>query len=300
MQNSSNIAAAGLAMAASAILSLIDNFVFAVSQEAGLWQFHLFRTLFAVPMLLLGAHLLRQPLRAANLPRLCLRSAAVSIGLLIYFAALGTLPVAQAGAGLFSAPIWVLLLSALLFGTRLSGLQLLAILTGFGGALMVLQLDLAALKPAALMPLAAGVFYGLGMLLTRHICASESALALAMGIFLFIGTASIFLLTIVSLMPGADTAGPFLTRAWVTPSPRFLGFTLFQAAGAVVAVSLIAQAYRIGTPAFVSVFEYSFLIFACLWSFLLWGLAASSLVWAGIVVIIASGLAMSFLQKREV
>lgn len=52
-------------------------------------------------------------------------------------------------------------------------------------------------------------------------------------------------------------------------------------------------------PAFVSVFEYSFLIFACLWSFLLWGMAASSLVWAGIVVIIASGLAMSFLQKRE-
>lgn len=300
MQNSSNFAAAGLAMAASAILSLIDNFVFAVSQEAGLWQFHLFRTLFAVPMLLLGAHLLRQPLRAVNLSRLCLRSAAVSIGLLIYFAALGTLPVAQAGAGLFSAPIWVLLLSALLFGTRLSGLQLLAILTGFGGALIVLQLDLAALTPAALMPLAAGVFYGLGMLLTRHICASESALALAMGIFLFIGTASIFILAIVSLMPGADTAGPFLTRAWVTPSPRFLGLTLFQAAGAVVAVSLIAQAYRIGTPAFVSVFEYSFLIFACLWSFLLWGMAASSLVWAGIVVIIASGLAMSFLQKREI
>ena len=290
MQTNSNLAAAGLAMAASAILSFIDNFVFAVSQEAGLWQFQLFRTLFAVPMLLLGAHLLRQPLKAVNLPRLSLRSAAVSIG---------TLPVAQAGAGLFSAPIWVLLLSALLFGTRLSGLQLLAILTGFGGALMLLQPDFAALTPASLMPLAAGLFYGLGMLLTRHICATESAPALAMGIFLFIGTAGIVMLTVVSLMPGADTAGPFLTRAWVSPSPRFLWLTLFQAAGAVVAVSLIAQAYRIGTPAFVSVFEYSFLIFACIWGFLLWGTAATNLVWAGIVVIIASGLAMSLLQKRD-
>ncbi|WP_027258687.1 DMT family transporter [Leisingera aquimarina] len=299
MQTNSNIAAAGLAMAASAILSFIDNFVFAVSQEAGLWQFQLFRTLFAVPMLLLGAHLLRQPLRAVNLPRLSLRSAAVSIGLLIYFAALGTLPVAQAGAGLFSAPIWVLLLSALLFGTRLSGLQLLAILAGFGGALMLLQPDFAALTPASLTPLGAGLFYGLGMLLTRHICAQESAPALAMGIFLFIGGAGLIMLTAVSLIPGADTAGPFLTRAWVTPTPRFLWLTLFQAAGAVVAVSLIAQAYRIGTPAFVSVFEYSFLIFACLWSFFLWGAAATPLAWTGIAVIITSGLAMSFLQKRD-
>lgn len=299
MQTNSNIAAAGLAMTASAILSFIDNFVIEVAQEAGLWQFQLFRTLFAVPMLMIGAHLLSQPLRVVSLPKLSLRSAAVSIGLLIYFAALGTLPVAQAGAGLFSAPIWVLLLSVLLFGTRLSGLQLLAILTGFGGALMLLQPDFAALTPAALMPLASGLFYGLGMLLTRHICATESAPALAMGIFLFIGAAGIVMLAVVSLMPGSDTTGPFLTRAWVTPSTRFLWLTLFQAAGAVMAVSLIAQAYRIGTPTFVSVFEYSFLIFACLWAFLLWGVAATNLAWAGIAVIIASGLAMSLLQKRD-
>lgn len=299
MQTNSNIAAAGLAMTASAILSFIDNFVIEVAQEAGLWQFQLFRTLFAVPMLMIGAHLLSQPLRVVSLPRLSLRSAAVSIGLLIYFAALGTLPVAQAGAGLFSAPIWVLLLSVLLFGTRLSGLQLLAILTGFGGALMLLQPDFAALTPAALMPLASGLFYGLGMLLTRHICATESAPALAMGIFLFIGAAGIVMLAVVSLMPDSDTTGPFLTRAWVTPSTRFLWLTLFQAAGAVMAVSLIAQAYRIGTPTFVSVFEYSFLIFACLWGFLLWGVAATNLAWAGIAVIIASGLAMSLLQKRD-
>lgn len=299
MTTNGNVAAACLALAASAILSFIDNFVLAVSQEAGLWQFQLFRAGFALPILFLAARLFRQPIRAASPSRLALRSAAVSTGLLIYFAALGTLPVAQAGAGLFSAPIWVLLLSAMLFGTRLGGLQLLAILAGFGGALMLLQPDPTALGLASLMPLAAGLFYGFGMLLTRHICASETALTMAVGIFLVIGTVAAAMLALVSLSPGADTAGPFLTRAWVTPSPRFLGLTLFQALGAVIAVSLIAQAYRIGTPAFVSVFEYSFLVFACLWGFLLWGVAATSLAWAGIAVITTAGLAMSLLQKRE-
>ena len=47
----------GLALAASAVLSFIDNFVAPVSQEAGLWQFQVFRTLFAVPLLLVAARM---------------------------------------------------------------------------------------------------------------------------------------------------------------------------------------------------------------------------------------------------
>ena len=47
-----NIYAAVLALAASAILSFIDNFVFAVSKEAGLWQFQTFRTMIAIPLFL--------------------------------------------------------------------------------------------------------------------------------------------------------------------------------------------------------------------------------------------------------
>ncbi len=45
---------------------------------------------------------------------------AVSLGLLIYFASLGALPVAQAGAGLFSAPLWVALLAVVFFRQRMS------------------------------------------------------------------------------------------------------------------------------------------------------------------------------------
>ncbi|MEO9781272.1 MAG: hypothetical protein ABJH07_09330 [Sedimentitalea sp.] len=43
MQHNQTMMAAGLALAASAILSFIDNSMAAVRQEAGLWQFQLFR-----------------------------------------------------------------------------------------------------------------------------------------------------------------------------------------------------------------------------------------------------------------
>jgi drug/metabolite transporter (DMT)-like permease len=294
MPANQHIQAAGLALAASAILSFIDNFVASVSQEAGLWQFQAFRTLFAVPLLLLAARVSAKSHWPVNLKRLVARSLAVSTGLLIYFASLGALPVAQAGAGLFSAPLWVALLSVLLFRHRIGALGAFAIVLGFCGALMLLQPDLNDLSVLSLMPLAAGMFYGFGMLLTRHWCSEESPIALALGIFITIGLVGIIMLGVVTIWPG-DT---FMSQPWAAPTPRFLWLTLFQAVGAVFAVSLIAQAYRIGTPSVVAVFEYSFLIFASLWAFLLWGTTTNPLAWIGIIVILISGSLMAITPRR--
>lgn len=299
MTDARNLHAALLALAASAILSFIDNFVEPVSREAGLWQFQVVRTLFAIPLLLIFAWIVGASWRPVEFRAVAFRSAAVSTGLLIYFGTLAALPVAQAGAGLFSAPIWVLLFSALLFGSRISGAQVIAIPAGFVGVLIMLQIDPSALSLLSVLPLAAGAFYGFGMLLTRHWCHAESALALAIGIFVTMGLASAALLAVFTIWPvGGESAG-FAMRGWVDPSVRFLILTFGQAVGAVVAVTLIAQAYRIGTPAYVAVFEYSFLVFACLWAFLLRGDTIGSSVMIGIAIIILSGMVLSLFGTRR-
>ena len=295
MHPTRNLSAISLALVASAILSFIDNFVASVAEEAGLWQFQLFRTLFAIPLLLIVGRVAGKSLRPVNVKALVGRSLLVSLGLLIYFASLGALPVAQAGAGLFSAPLWVALLTVILFRQALGFVGAFAVLLGFTGALMLLQPDLKNLTALSLMPLAAGFFYGLGMMLTRHWCADENPVTLAIGIFTTIGIVGVAMLGVVSLVPGES----FMTLPWTTPSPRFLWLTLFQAAGAVIAVTLIAQAYRVGTPAVVAVFEYSFLIFASLWAFLLWGTTTNTLAWLGIALILISGLLMASGQRHN-
>jgi len=283
--------AAVLALLASAMLSFIDNFVGRVAEEAAIWQFQVVRALIAIPLLLIFGRMTGQALRPANFLNTALRSLSVSVGLLVYFAALGVLPVAQAGAGLFSAPIWVLLLSALLFKERITLFQVLAILAGFAGVLMLLQPNPETLNILSLLPLIAGLFYGLGMLLTPYLCGDETPVALAIGIFIGIGTISLVMLIYFSLFPAADAT--FLTGGWVLPTPRFFWLTSFQAVGAVIAVTCIAEAYRIGTPSKVAVFEYSFLIFASLWGFMLWGLVTSTLAMIGIAVILVSGTALT-------
>lgn len=291
-----NIRAVVLAMFASAVLSFIDNYVARVAEEAGIWQFQVVRTLFAIPLLLILGFLTKQSLRPVNLAKLILRSLTVSTGLIIYFAALGALPVAQAGAGLFSAPIWILLFSAMVFSVPITAFQFGAILAGFAGVLMLLQPDPATLSPLSFLPLAAGAFYGLGMLLTPYFCAEENPALLALGIFITIGLISLVLLVCFSLFPAVNPT--FLTMGWVAPTGRFTWLTLFQAAGAVIAVTAIAQAYRIGTPSLVAVFEYSFLIFASLWAFLLWGTTTNTLAVIGIGFILISGVALSLKHSR--
>lgn len=291
MRKNSNTHAALLALFASSVLSFTDNFVYSVSLEAGIWQFQVIRALFAVPVLMAIAKVSSHSLRPVNWGGLALRSLAVSIGLSIYFASLGILPVAQAGAGLYSAPIWVLLFSALLFSNRITLFQLCAIIIGFAGVLMLLQPDLDGLSKLSFLPLASGLFYGLGMLLTSHLCAKESSITLTIGVIATIGLFSLGFLIYFSMFPAENPT--FLTRGWVSPTPRFLWLTLFQAIGAVIAVSCISQAYRIGTPSYVAVVEYSFLIFASLWAFLLWGTPTNMLSMVGIAVILITGAALT-------
>lgn len=300
MTNNRNLNAALLALVSTAVLSFSDNFVSMVSAEAGLWQFNLIRSCFAIPVLLVLASFFNLSLRVVDLKMTVLRSLAVSTGLLIYFAALGFLPVAQAGAGLFSSPIWVLIFSAVVFGTKIRFRQVIIISIGFAGALMLLQPDMTDLSVLSVLPLTAGAFYGLGMLATRHWCAEESALTLAVGVFVTLGVISFIMLTVFTIWPVAGGSENFLLSGWNRPTPMYLLLTLGQAICSVIAVSLITQAYRIGDAAQVSVFEYSFLVFAALWTFIIWGQETNILAILGIIVIFISGAAVSFMSGASV
>ncbi|MBU2980217.1 DMT family transporter [Lentibacter algarum] len=293
-----NYMAACLALLSTATLSFIDNFVIVVADHAGLWQFQIARAIMAIPLLIIGAKLIGLQLRPKRPIKLAVRSFVVAIGLMIYFAALGTLSVAQAGAGLFSAPIWIALLGIVLFGQRLNIWQLACVMVGFAGALLILQPDWADLTFWSLFPIVAGFFYGLGMMLTRYWCADENPASLAIGVFAALGLTSIpMLVAMTALSDPSEVA--FLLRPATFPTATFLWLTLFQAVGALFAVSLIAEAYRTGTPEFVAIFEYSFLIFAGLWGWMLHSTILGPASWGGVAIIIISGVAMTWLTHSD-
>lgn len=292
---SAALIAAMCVVAAMAVLGLSDNLVGAVAEEVGLWQFHMLRAMLGLPLILLAAWASGQRLRPVRIRAVAVRSFLVSLSMVFYFGALAFVPVAQSAAGLFTAPIWVLLISVALLGQRVSGLNVLAVIVGFGGALLVLQPDVASLSLALLMPVAAGVLYALGAIATRRLCAEETTFALLVGFFVaMVLWGALGCLTLALWQPGVpDGADGFLLRGWQALSIQALGLIAIQALGAVIGLALIFRAYLLAEAPFIAVFEYTLLIFGGFWGWMLWGQGMNGFGFAGIGLIIASGIVLA-------
>ena len=138
---SSPLVAATCIISAMALIGLIDNLVILIAERAGLWQLHLLRSLMALPMILVISRAGGWLVSPKRLWAVALRSLLVSISMVFYFGSLAFLPVAQAAAGLFTAPIFVLLLSVVALRRRVGLVNAIAVGAGFLGILVVLRPD---------------------------------------------------------------------------------------------------------------------------------------------------------------
>lgn len=284
---------AGVAiLAAMAILGVIDNLVARIAGDIGLWQFHAMRSGLALGLLGIMAAGGLITLRARRVWAVALRGIMTALTMLIYFGCLAFLPVGQVASGLFSAPLWILLLGRIFLGHRPGRVQVLIALVGFGGVLMVLDPFGEGLRLVSLLPLVAGLFYAIAGLATRQWCSGESAAAMLAWFFAALGVFGLIGLVLNGLWAHDVPLGNdgFILRPWVAPAPWVLGVIAVQAVGSLLAVGLIMRAYQLGEASHVAVLEYSLIPIAAFWGWLLWGQVTGLREAVGIAVILASGL----------
>lgn len=289
--DSKSLTAAGLMIGSMMIIGVIDNFIPRLAGEIGLWQFHFVRALVALPLVASLALFGLGRIRPQRLWAVALRSLAVAVSMLFYFSALALMPIAQALAGLFTSPIFILLISALVMRRRIGPWRVLAVAVGFAGILIVLQPDPRDFDLAVLIPVTAGFFYALGAIATRSLCAGESTVAMLFGMWVTLGVLGALGLILLALFPVGTVPGPegFVTRGWVWPMWTSAPWVGLQVAGSVVAVFLIIRAYQIGEPSYVAVFEYSVMIFGPMFAWVAFGQPVTSWQAVGIALIAAAG-----------
>jgi drug/metabolite transporter (DMT)-like permease len=294
------LAAAGAILVSAMLIGFTDNFVRVIAEGGGLWQFHATRTAMALVLLALLAAPLGLRLRPRNLRAVVARSLVHGSAMVVYFGCLAFLTVAETAAGLFTAPIFVLLFSRFLYGHPLGPVRIAAVAAGFLGAVLVLLPEAqAGLRPVLVLPVAAGALYALGNLATREWCAGESAETLTLGFFLALGIYGLIGMAVLAVLapeapPGAEG---FLLRGPVWPPASFWFWTFVQAAGSLLGVGLMVRAYQLAEASRVSVFEYVILPASAAWSWLLWGQTVAPVSAAGMVLIFAAG-AMIALRGR--
>lgn len=211
----------------------------------------------------LGAHLLRSSCGVA--------------AFLFFFASVRYLPLADAVAVAFGGPFIVTALSVPLLGERVSRGQWLAVIVGFAGMLLIVQPTGEGFRPEALLVVASSFSYALMMILTRWMV-RRSGGAERTATFLFYTFA-------------VQAAGFFIAVPRLRPMTAFdLGLT-----GAVGLLALgghfgITLAFQRAPVSVVAPFEYTALVWATLFGFVVFGDLPDPTVWVGVAIIVGAGL----------
>ncbi len=280
-------------------LGLTDNFVPHISERGSLWQFHMVRSVMGIAILLAVVALGFGGLRPKNPLAVFGRSLFQAGAMLIYFGCLSVLPIGVVVAGLFTSPLFVVLISVFVQGKTVGPFRWGAVALGFTGALMVIRPDPSDLNPVAFLPVFAGLLYAIGAVATRTWCEGENTLTLTAGFFGMLGVFGTLGVLLVSGEGAPDSHAGFMMRSWGPLDAEMLFWFAVQAVGSLIGIGLIFQGYLWGEASHVGVFEYSLLVFASFWAWVLWGQSVPLLAIAGMGLIALAGAVIAVRSSSE-
>ncbi len=219
-----------------------------------------------------------------------------------YFLGLASMPLADAAAIFFSAPLIITLLAVPLLGEKVGPRRWVAVVVGMLGVIIMLRPQTDVIQLVGLLPLFAAVCYASIQILARKLGTTESASVMAFYVqACFLAFSIGFGLVFGSgwMSSGDNLTVDFLLRAWSWPDAFGLG--MMAACGMLVGIGgyLLSQAYRIAQARTVAPFEYAGLPFAVLLGFIVWGHLPDGLSLAGIALIAASGLYVFFRENEN-
>ena len=285
------------------LLSGQDALIKVISSELSLWQFQFFRGALNMTLLALGVRVFlgRRIPPPRRLWVVSLRSLLMVGAMICFFAGVPYLSLAEMSAGLYVFPLFVVTLSCLVLGERVGPRRISAVILGFSGTVLVLQPGTDIFTPIAFLPVGAGFFYACTLLTTRKLCRDESPITLTFGVALVVfimGAVGLFLLTEFNV-EGSTSDWPFLLTGWRPLDLWVYGVIVVCSVLNLITTGSLAKAYQSAESSWLVPFDYSYMVFAALWGFIIWRHIPDLLTFCGILLIAASGIFIAWRQQGE-
>ncbi len=217
------------------------------------------------------------------LPLLLARSLVTILSTYCFIAALRSMPLADALAIAFVEPFVILFIAHFVIGEHVGPRRLGAAVVGFAGALLVIQPAFSAFGPAALFPLGTAVSFALYILITRALSPLVHPVAMQFQTALLAG---LLCLPVFALAPMLGEP----SFAFALPQGIFWLWCLGVGVAATISHMSMTYALKFAPSATVAPLHYLEMVPAALFGYLVFGDFPNPLTWAGIGVIIASGL----------
>ena len=285
-----------LALGGGITLSMNDLAIKALSGAYALHQIILIRAFIGMALVLAVVWLSRSGFRQLITRRPgahLLRVSIVMVSNITFFVGLSLMPLADAVAVAFVAPLFVTLMSAVILREHVGPRRWAAVGVGLLGVIIMTRPGEGVIQPAAVLVLISAFCYASSHMMTRRMRDTESAMTLNF----FVQVGFILVSCVFGLVAGdghlAQAPGStweFLFRPWI--SPPVTDWWAFVATGMAVGIGglMMSQAYRTTEAALVAPFEYIGMPMAIFWGVVVFGTWPDQTAWAGIALICGAGL----------
>ena len=300
-----NVARGIVLIVAAMFVTSVQDVVFKLfSSSLPLGQIFALRAMLAIPLLMalawaqgLRSGVWRQAVSAWTITR----SVFVTLLFLAFYGAIPFVSLSVLGAGTYTAPIFVALLSAASIAEPIRRRGWIAIFVGFAGVVMLLQPGQETFSPWTTLPVLGAFFYAMAHVITRLKCQDIPLVAMALSLKLVMMAAGLVIsVAILVLRPGAEIveANPYLLAAWQPVGVWEWGVLGLLSVFTVVIGLGIAGAYKSAAPSTVATFEYSYLVFAGFWDLAFFQTHPSGASILGMLFIVGAGVMVLHSGRR--
>ena len=275
------------------IFGFADNLTILVSDQVSVGQFHFSRSLCAIFIVIVFALFSGAKIFPKNWKAVFARAFFNVVAMLLYFGVIPMMPIAEAGAGLFTSPVFILLFSYILFRENISKRQIFSFLLGLLGVSLILGNDYTNITIYHIFPVLAGASYGMGAIVTNKYLKDEDPVAILLSFLFSIGVVGLLLTVFFTVYPVEKTyliEAPFIFRPWSNPGYFFWAVMIFLGFTSSLAIYLMIKAYQISRPSYAAIYEYTYLISAGFFSWLFWGSVPTFASLCGIIAIVLAGI----------
>lgn len=270
-------------LASLVVMAGIGGLVKSLAGDISIAQILLFRyTLATLPfLLLLPRHGGVDALRVRNHVGLMIRTVSGITALAFYFYTIATIPLADATALAYAAPVFIVVLSIPVLGEKIGVQRWSAVAAGFIGVLLIAQPAGTGAYLGYLAGIGSAFFGAVVSVWLRVLAPTERTSTIA--IYYNAAGAAVFACWV-------------LVAGWISPTVSQLLLLLLLGALAGVQQYLLTAAYRFSEASLLAPFDYAAMIIAAAVGYLFWAEVPAVMTWVGCGIIALSGI---FVAHRE-
>ena len=293
-----------LILLAMMVFSVQDGIMKYIFSFVSLYEVYLIRTVVSFALILFYLKLTKQPIVfKTQYPLLTFcRVILFFFGFSSFYISLTVLPLGFATALFFVTPFLITIFAHLFLKEEIGLRRWFAVVVGFIGVYITLNPDFSNFNYLSLLPILCAFCYSLSMIIIKKTSDKDSVYTQTFTFYfgaMFFSIIFYFVIGDGQYNTIDHPASQFIFREWFVNLESSILFMVTTGVTATVAFLLLFTAYRIASPAVVSPFEYSILLWAPLIGWIYFEEIPSLNTVIGILIIVSSGIYIFIREKAQ-